>query len=174
MKVFNYLTRKKELFHPLKKESVGLYTCGPTVYNYAHIGNLRTYLFEDVLRRALECEGYRVRHVMNLTDVDDKTIKGARAKGQTLKAFTEFYSREFFKDVKRLGILPAWKYPRATAHVPDMIRLISVLLRKKLAYRAPDGVYFAIAKFKPYGKLSRVEQRKLKTGARVSADEYSK
>lgn len=174
LRLFNYLTRKKEPFRPLKKGSVGLYTCGPTVYNYAHIGNLRTYLFEDILRRTLEWEGYRVRHVMNLTDVDDKTIKGARAKGQTLKAFTEFYAKKFFTDVKRLGILPAWKYPRATKHVPEMVRLISILLRKKLAYRAEDGVYFDISKFKHYGKLSRLKQRKLKAGARVAADQYDK
>lgn len=173
-RIYNYLSRKKEVFRPLRSGSVGLYTCGPTVYNYAHIGNLRTYLFEDVLKRALEREGFAVRHVMNLTDVDDKTIRGARAKEQTLKAFTEHYAREFFKDVKRLGILPAWEYPRATTHVPDMVRLISTLLRRKLAYRTEDGVYFAISKFKPYGKLSRVKYRTLKTGARVSADEYSK
>ena len=172
LRLFNFVSRKKELFRPLKKAnaqrgrpfrgSVGLYTCGPTVYNYAHIGNLRTYVFEDVLRRALERAGYRVRHVMNLTDVDDKTIRGAKTKGQTLKSFTEFYAREFFKDIKRLGILPAWKYPRATAHVRDMVRLISVLLQKKLAYRTEDGVYFDISKFKPYGRLSRVKQKKLK------------
>ena len=107
LKLFNYFTRKKELFRPLKKGSVGLYTCGPTVYNYAHIGNLRTYLFEDVLRRTLEFHGLKVKHVMNLTDVDDKTIRGAKAKGQTLNAFTEFYAKAFFRDIKKLGILPA-------------------------------------------------------------------
>ncbi len=174
LRLYNYLSRKKEVLKPLRAKSVGLYTCGPTVYNYAHIGNLRTYLFEDILRRTLGSEGFRVRHVMNLTDVDDKTIKGARAKGQTLKAFTEFYARHFFKDIKRLGILPAWKYPRATVHIPEMVRLISILLRKKLAYRAAEGIYFSIAKFKPYGKLSQLKKQKLKVGARISTDEYSK
>jgi len=174
VRLYNYLRRRKELLVPLQAGRIGLYTCGPTVYNYAHIGNLRTYLFEDVLRRTLEFHGYRVRHVMNLTDVDDKTIRGAKAKGQALKVFTEFYAREFFRDVKRLGILPAWKYPLATGHIKGMIRLIQALLKKKLAYQAADGVYFDISRFRGYGKLSRVKQRMLKAGARVSADEYSK
>lgn len=174
LRLYNYLTRKKEPFRPLKAGRVGLYTCGPTVYGYVHIGNLRAYAFDDTLRRALEFDGFRVRQVMNLTDVDDKTIRGAKAKRQTLEAFTEFYGREFFKDVKRLGILPAWKYPRATAHIRDMVRLISILLRKKLAYRTADGVYFDISRFRGYGKLSRLNRRQLKAGARVSADEYDK
>src|SRR3989344_1197929 len=121
IKVYNYLTRKKEIFRPLKKGRVGLYTCGPTVYNYAHIGNLRTYIFEDVLRRAFEFDGFTARHVMNLTDVDDKTIRDSRKAGKSLKAFTDFYAREFFKDIKKLNILPAWTYPRATEHVKEMI-----------------------------------------------------
>ena len=174
LKLYNYLTRKKEPLRPLRAGRVGLYTCGPTVYNYAHIGNLRTYIFEDILRRVLEREGYHVRHVMNLTDVDDKTIKGSKAKGQTLKAFTEFYAKEFFKDVKRVGILPAWKYPRATGHIRAMARMISTLLEKRLAYRTDDGVYFDISKFRNYGKLSRVRRRKLKAGARIAADQYEK
>lgn len=174
LKLYNYLTRKKETFRPLQKGRVGLYTCGPTVYNYAHIGNLRTYVFEDVLRRTLEFSGLRVRHVMNVTDVDDKTIRDARRAGKPLKVFTDFYAREFFKDVRRLNILPAWKYPRATAHIREMVALIGTLLKKKLAYRTPDGVYFAIAKFRPYGKLSGLKRRSLKSGVRVSADEYAK
>ncbi len=184
LRLYNYLTRKKEEFRPLKKATargarpnrgrVGLYTCGPTVYNYAHIGNLRTYIFEDILRRSLEFSGLTVKHVMNITDVDDKTIRDSKHAGKTLKAFTEFYSREFFKDIKRLGIVPAWKYPRATTHVKEMVALIQILLRKKIAYQTEDGVYFSIKKFKPYGALSGVKSRTLKVGARVSADEYSK
>lgn len=174
LKLYNYLTRKKEPFRPLKKGVVGLYTCGPTVYYYAHIGNLRTYVFEDVLRRALEFSGLRVRHVMNLTDVDDKTIRDAKKARKTLKAFTELYAQEFFKDIKRLHILPAWKYPRATRHIQEMIALIRKLLAKHLAYLAEDGAYFSISRFKPYGKLSNVKQRKLKSGARVAADLYTK
>ena len=174
LNLYNYLTRKKESFRPLREGRVGLYTCGPTVYNCAHIGNLRTYIFEDILRRALAFRGYTVRQVMNLTDVDDKTIRGAKQAGHTLKEFTEFYAREFFRDVKKLNILPAWKYPRATSHVRDMARLISILLKKKLAYQTRDGVYFDISKFKSYGKLSRVKTRELKIGVRIAADEYSK
>ena len=107
LRLYNYLTRKKEPFRPLKKGHVGLYTCGPTVYHYAHIGNLRTYVFEDVLRRTLEFSGLKVRHVMNLTDVDDKTIRDSKKAGKTLSAFTSFYAKEFFKDVRKLNLLPS-------------------------------------------------------------------
>ena len=107
IRVYNFLTRKKEVFRPLRKDWVGLYTCGPTVYNYAHIGNLRTYIFEDVLRRALEYAEYKVKHVMNITDMDDKTIRDAVAAKKSLKEFTAFYTKEFFKDLKSLNILPA-------------------------------------------------------------------
>jgi len=172
--LYNYLTRKKEPFKPLKRGQVGLYTCGPTVYNFAHIGNLRTYVFEDVLRRTLEYSGYRVRHVMNLTDVDDKTIRDSEEACVSLAAFTEKYTNFFFEDVKQLNILPAWKYPKATAHIKEMTALIAVLLKKGIAYRAEDGVYFDISKFKTYGKLSRVKDRSLKAGTRVAADEYDK
>lgn len=174
MRLYNYLTRKKEPFRPLRAGRVGLYTCGPTVYDYVHIGNLRAYLFDDVLRRALELFGFDVKHVMNLTDVDDKTIRDARKAGKTLAAFTDFFAREFFTDVRRLGILPAWKYPRATRHIRDMVALISLLVKKKLAYQTSDGVYFDISRFRGYGKLSRLDRRAIKSGARVSADEYSK
>lgn len=174
LKLYNYLTRKKELFRPLRDKRVGLYTCGPTVYNYAHIGNLRTYIFEDILRRALEYSGYRAQHIMNITDVDDKTIRDSQNAGKTLRAFTDFYAREFFRDLKKLNILPAWKYPRATLHIQEMIRLIDALLKKRLAYKTEDGVYFDISKFRAYGKLSGLKKQKLLAGARVAADEYSK
>lgn len=174
LRLYNYLTRKKETFRPLRKGRVGLYTCGPTVWNYAHIGNLRAYVFDDILRRAFVFAGYRVRHVMNLTDVDDRIIRESAAAGKTLKAFTEFYAQAFFKDIKKMNLLPAWEYPRATAHIPEMVRLIQVLLKKKLAYVADDGVYFDISAFKGYGKLSRLDRRSIKPGARVSVDSYSK
>ncbi|MDO8560641.1 MAG: cysteine--tRNA ligase [bacterium] len=174
LKLYNYLTRKKEIFQPIRKARVGLYTCGPTVYNYAHIGNLRTFIFEDILRRVLERSGYKVTHIMNLTDVDDKTIRGSIKAGKTLKEFTSFYAREFLKDTKRLNLIPATKYPKATAHIPDMIKLINLLLKKKLAYKTEGGVYFDISKFRPYGKLSRLKKSGLKTGTRVAADEYTK
>ena len=174
LKLYNYLTRKKEEFRPLQRGRVGLYTCGPTVYHFVHIGNLRTYVFEDVLRRALAFHGWRVKHVMNLTDVDDKTIRDAMRAGKSLGEFTEHYARAFFRDVAALNILPAGKYPKATEHIRGMIALIQTLLRKKIAYRAEDGIYFSIRKFKPYGKLSRVKASGLKAGARVATDEYDK
>ena len=174
LKLFNFLTRKKENFKPLKKGSVGLYTCGPTVYNYVHIGNLRTYVFEDVLRRTLGHAGYKVKHVMNITDVDDKTVRDSQRAGKTLQEFTRFYTKEFLQDLSKLNILPAWKYPSATKHIPEMVSLIKTLLRKKIAYVAEDGVYFDISRLKSYGKLSQIKKRQLKSGARVNADEYSK
>ena len=174
LKLYNYLGRKKETFKPLRSKRAGLYTCGPTVYNYAHIGNFRTYIFEDVLRRTLEYSGHKVNHVMNITDVDDKTIRNSKKARKTLKEFTDFYTKEFFKDVKKLNILKAEKYPRATLHIKEMVGLIRTLLKKKLAYRTEDGVYFDISKFKPYGKLSGAKLQKLKSGARVAADEYTK
>ena len=174
VRLYNFLTRKKEVFRPLRKDWVGLYTCGPTVYNYAHIGNLRTYIFEDVLRRTMEYAGYKIKHVMNITDVDDKTIRDSSAAGESLKKFTEFYTKEFFKDLKSLNILPALEYPLATKHIPLMIKLIEKLLEKRLAYKIGGSVYFDVSKFKYYGKLSRLKKRDLKIGARVDTDEYAK
>ncbi|MDP3778572.1 MAG: cysteine--tRNA ligase [bacterium] len=174
IKLYNALSRKKEILKPIRKTWVGLYTCGPTVYNYAHIGNLRTYLFEDILRRTLEYSGYKVKHVMNLTDVDDKIIRDAAKAGETIFDFVKPYERAFFQDLKMLNIELAWKYPKATDHIPEMIALTKKLLAKKIAYQADGSVYFGIRKFKPYGKLSRLNQRTVKAGARVDADEYQK
>lgn len=174
IKFYNVLTRKKEPFRPLQKKWVGLYTCGPTVYNFAHIGNLRTYIFEDVLRRTLEYSGYRVRHVMNITDVEDKIIRGAQAAKKNIFEFVEPYERAFFQDLKKLNIEKAWKYPRATKHIPEMIALIRKLLKRGLAYSADGSIYFDISKFKNYGRLSRVKTRELKSGTRVDLDEYAK
>src|SRR3989344_5187035 len=120
IKLYNFLTRKKEVFKPLKKGRVGLYTFGPTAYNYAHTGNLRTYIFEDVLRRALECAGYKVKHVMNITDVDDKIIRNAKDSGKTIFDFTRPYEKSFYNDLKKLNVEQAWKYPRATEHIKEM------------------------------------------------------
>ena len=174
IRLYNTLTRRKEVFKPLHKGDVGLYTCGPTVYNYAHIGNLRTYIFEDVLRRTLAHAGYRVRHVMNMTDVEDKIIRDAKSAGKTIFEFTKPYEKAFLQDLAKLGIESAWKYPRATAHIPEMIELIKVLLKKGFAYEADGAVYFDISKFKPYGRLSRLKKRTLKAGSRVLTDEYAK
>src|SRR4051794_6176043 len=177
LKLYNTLSRKVEPFEPLQQGKVSLYTCGPTIYNYAHIGNFRTFLFEDLLRRWLEASGYEVFHVMNLTDVDDKTIAGAGAAGEPLRAYTARFITAFFEDRDYLRILPASVYPRATGFVQPMIELVERLLAKGIAYRGDDGsVYFAIAKFPAYGRLSRLDTRELATGAsgRVLADEYAK
>ncbi|MBI1956858.1 MAG: class I tRNA ligase family protein, partial [Candidatus Niyogibacteria bacterium] len=182
MRLYNYISRKTEGFRPLRGKTVGLYTCGPTVYDTAHIGNLRTYVFEDVLRRTLEMAGFRVKHVMNITDVDDKTIARAKERGITQGELTRGYEKAFFADLEKLNIKPAWKYPRATEHVREMIAQIKALMKKGLAYEADGSVYFDISKFKNYGRLSRIEKRQLKAGAsasarrdgRVDVDDYAK
>jgi len=175
LRLFNTLTRQVEAFEPLAPPAVTLYTCGPTVWNYAHIGNFRTFVFEDVLRRYLEYSGYQVTHVMNLTDVDDRTIAAANRAGVTLAAHTAPYVEAFFADRDYLRLEPALHYPRATTHIEHMVALIERLLERGVAYQGDDGsVYFAIDKFPSYGRLSRVETRDLKAGARVSSDEYAK
>ncbi len=175
LRLFNTLTRQVEGFAPLAPPKVTLYTCGPTVWNYAHIGNFRTFVFEDVLRRYLEYAGYQVTHVMNLTDVDDRTIAAANKAGVSLAAHTAPYVEAFFVDRDYLLLKPATHYPRATTHIAEMVALIERLLERGVAYRGDDGsVYFAIDRFPSYGRLSRVERRDLKAGARVSSDEYAK
>ena len=172
---FNTLTRRKEVFKQINSKEVGMYTCGPTVYDYAHIGNFRAFIFEDLLKRWLKYRGFIVRHVMNLTDVDDKTIKGSKTKGIDLGQYTEFYAKAFFEDVATLNIEPADHYPRATEHIPEMEALIQTLLVKCYAYKGEDkSIYFAINKFLDYGKLSKIQLQQLKTGARVKTDEYAK
>lgn len=171
------MTRAVEPFVPIAPGQVSLYTCGPTVYNYAHIGNFRTFLFEDVLRRWLGASGYEVFHVMNLTDVDDKMIKGALAKSVTIAELAVPFIDAFFADCEYLRIEPADAYPRATDFVPQMVALVQSLLDKGVAYRGDDGsVYFSIERFPAYGKLSRLDTRELRANAsgRVSADEYAK
>jgi len=177
LRLYNTLTRSIEPFEPLRPPRVSLYTCGPTIYNYAHIGNFRTFLFEDLLRRWLEVSGYEVFHIMNLTDVDDRTIAAARKRGVSLREHVEPFAKAFFEDRNYLRIRPAHAYPRATEYVGPMIALTAALLDKGVAYRGDDGsIYFAIARFPAYGSLSRLDQRELKAGAseRVSADEYAK
>ena len=177
LRLYNTLSREIEPFQPLHPGRVSLYTCGPTVYNYAHIGNFRTFLFEDLLRRWLEASGYEVFHVMNITDVDDKTIKGAKEAGNPLRDYVRHYIDAFHEDRKYLRIKDASVYPRATDFIPQMVKLVEGLLQKGVAYEGEDGsVYFSIARFPPYGKLSRIDTRELKTGAsdRVSSDEYAK
>lgn len=171
--LYNSLTRKEEPFKPLKKGNVSLYSCGPTVYNYAHIGNLRTYLFNDLLKRSLQYLGFKVKHVMNMTDVDDKTIKASQAQGIPLKTLTRKYEELFLTDLSALNILHPTHITRATDYIPDMIALIETLLTKKYAYKAQDGIYFSIAKSKNYGALAQLEKQKA-TKERIKGDEYDK
>jgi len=172
---FNSLTRKKERFIPLEKGKVKIYTCGPTVYDFSHIGNFRAFIFEDLLRRWLEYRGFKVTQVMNITDVDDKTIKATRRHKISLKEYTEHYAQTFFEDIATLNIEKAEHYPRATEHILEMVALVKKLMEKGYAYRGEDGsIYYAISKFKGYGKLSKIKVEKLKTGARVKVDEYGK
>ncbi|MFQ6108071.1 MAG: cysteine--tRNA ligase [Candidatus Aminicenantales bacterium] len=174
IRFYNTISGKTETFHPIQPREVRLYTCGPTVYDYAHIGNFRAYVFEDLLKRFLLAMGYKVIHVMNITDVDDKTIKGANSQGLTLSEYTQKYIDAFFKDINVLNILKADHYPRATEHIPDMVEWIKVLLRKGYAYRKEGSIYYSISKFPDYGKLSKIRLHELKSGQRIEADEYEK
>ncbi|MBA3237444.1 MAG: cysteine--tRNA ligase [Parachlamydiaceae bacterium] len=177
LKVFNTASRKKEVLRPIQDNLIRMYTCGPTVYNFAHIGNFRTYVFEDILRRTLKLFGMEVEQVMNLTDVDDKTIKGALAQDITLEEYTLPFKKAFFEDIKTLNIEPVEHYPAATSYIPEMIVMIQGLLDKGIAYQGNDGsIYYAIAKFPRYGCLSHLHLDELKPCAsnRLSADEYEK
>jgi cysteinyl-tRNA synthetase len=175
LQFYNTLTRKKEPFKPIEEGKVRLYSCGLTVYDYAHIGNLRAYVFVDLLRRWLEYRGFDVKHVMNVTDVDDKTIRGKQREGVSLKQYTQRYIDAFFEDLARLNIKKAKIIPKATEHIEDMVRLVEVLVEKGYGYRGEDGsIYYDISKFKDYGKLSKMKIKELKAGARVKVDEYGK
>ncbi len=177
LKLYDTLRQTTEIIKPSDGDVLKVYTCGPTVYNYAHIGNFRTYIFEDLLIRTLKYFNVKTRHVMNITDVDDKTIQGAIQNNQTLQEFTKTYTEAFLSDCQMLGILAADKYTKATDHIPQMIAMIETLLSEGLAYKAPDGnVFYSIAKFPSYGKLSHLCLSELKSGAseRTSGDEYDK
>ena len=157
LKFYNSLTNKKEIFKPLIKNKVKLYTCGPTVYDKAHIGNFRTFLFEDLLKRTLLAFGYEVSHIMNITDVDDKTIKRANDSGKKLSEITEHYAKLFFEDSLSLKILPADHYPLATKHINSMIEMIKLLIDKDFAYVSEDGsVFFKISNYGNYGNLIKI------------------
>lgn len=170
LKLFNTMSRQKEEFEPLG-DVVGIYTCGPSVYQYAHIGNFRTFIFEDVLVRYMRFKGHKVKRVMNLTDVEDKAIATASKDGKTLRELTGYYSKIFFEDMGKLNLFPADVFPRATEHVPEIIEIIKKMIANGYAYRGKDGtVYYEVSKFKDWGHLSH---RKLKPGKRkIKRDEW--
>lgn len=174
-RLYNTLSRSVEPFAPADGDTVRIYSCGPTVYDPAHVGNFRTFLFNDLLRRALQLEGWTVVQVQNLTDVDDKIIKRAQATGKSIVEVTEPITAIFHTDRRYLRIQDAEEYPKATTHIPEMIALVETLLEKGVAYKAEDGsIYFAIDRFPGYGKLSRLDTREVKQGARVAQDDYTK
>ncbi len=173
--LYNTLGRRLTRFKPLSGKKVRMYTCGPTVYNYAHIGNFRTFVFEDVLRRHLRHKGYSVTQVKNITDVEDRIIEGIKRTGKSLKELTDFYTAAFMEDLEVLNIERAEKYPRATEFIDEMVAAIESLMRKGYAYRGDDGsVYFSIDKFPRYGLLSGIRQAEVKSGTRVAVDHYEK
>lgn len=174
LRLYNTLTRRLEEFVPIEPDHVRLYTCGPTVYDYAHIGNLRTFLFEDVLRRTLELAGLRVTQVMNLTDVDDKTIRESSAAGLALRDYTGRFIESFFEDLDTLRVERAEHYPRATDYIPQMVELVERLEAAGHAYRSDGSVYYSISTFPAYGKLSGIRPEANLVGARVDNEEYEK
>ena len=174
LKLHNTLTGTKDLFEPLTPNHVGIYSCGPTVWNFAHVGNLRAFLFYDLLRRHLQVDGYRLTHVMNITDIDDRILDQATHAGMTITEYVKPYLAAFFEDMVALRAQAAEHYPRATEHIGDMVAMISTLLEADHAYVADGDVYFRIASFPAYGALSRLDRQGLRAGTRVAADKYDK
>jgi len=174
LRLYNTLSAQVEEFKPLVANHVGLYTCGPTVYDYAHIGNYRTFVFQDILRRQLKYRGYEVRHVMNLTDVDDKIVRNARAAGLGLREYTEQYIEAFNVDRKLLNLETPEVMVRATDHIDDMVKLVETLQEKGFAYTSEGSIYYPVEKFPDYGKLSKIDFSGNRAGARVDNDEYDK
>jgi cysteinyl-tRNA synthetase len=176
LKIHNSLSKEIEEFKPIESGKVKMYSCGPTVYDYPHIGNFRAFLFSDLLKRTLQYLNYEVNHVMNITDVDDKTIFASQKEGKSLSEFTEFYTNEFNKELESLNILPTTNQVKATEHVDEMVTMIETLLEKGIAYKSEDGsTYFDISKFEDYGKLSGVDTSNLESQiSRVKHDEYEK
>jgi cysteinyl-tRNA synthetase len=174
LRLHNTLTGTKDLFEPLEAGHVGMYTCGPTVWNFAHIGNLRAFLFYDLLRRHLQVDGYRLNHVMNVTDIDDRILDQAMHAGTTIGDYVQPYLTAFFEDMAAMRLQTAEHYPRATGHIGDMVAMISALLENGHAYVAEGDVYFRIASFPRYGALSRLDRTGLRAGTRVAADKYDK
>ncbi|MFQ3621678.1 MAG: cysteine--tRNA ligase, partial [Spirochaetales bacterium] len=180
IELFNTLGRRVMPFIPLEEGKVGMYTCGPTVYNYAHIGNLRTYIFEDVLRRVLEYAGFIVKHVMNITDVghltddgdegEDKIVKSSRETGRSVWDIAQMYTDAFFRDTDRLNIKRPTISCKATDHIPEMIQLVQKLVERGYTYNAGGNIYFSIDTFPDYGKLAQLDLSDLKAGARIEVD----
>jgi len=174
LRLHNTFGGTKDVFEPLEPGLVRMYTCGPTVWNFAHVGNLRAFLFYDLIRRHLRVAGFRVTHVMNLTDIDDRILDQAMHAGTTIEDYIEPYARAFFDDMATLRAQPAEHYPRATEHIPEMVDMISTLIKNENAYIADGDVYFRIASFPAYGALSHLDRAGLKAGARVATDKYEK
>ncbi len=173
---YNSLTHKEEEFQPIEPGKVRIYSCGPTVYNYAHIGNFRSFLFADTVRRYLKYKGYQVTHVMNITDVDDKTIRDSQKEGKSLRDFTEFYTKAFFEDIETLNIEKVEYYPKATEHIEQMVALIKRLIANGHTYEADGSIYFRIATLPHYGRMAQLDAVQLQGGAsgRLDVDEYDK
>ena len=174
LRLYNTLTQELEEFRPAHDNTVRMYTCGPTVYNYAHIGNLRTFTFQDILRRWLRYRGFELNHVMNITDVEDKIIAGAAREGKTLKDYTEVYIEAFFDDAKALRLQTPERIAKATDHIDEMVRAIEILTAIGCTYVSEGSTYFRIASFPDYGKLSHNDFSGIRSGARVDVDEYEK
>ena len=178
LKLYNTLTRKKEIFKPTKKDEVGIYTCGPTVYGYQHIGNLRSYVFPDILKRILKLDDYKVKHIINVTDVghltsdadegEDKMEKAVKREGKTAKEISEYYFKIFRNDLKKMNISEPNFWPKATEHIKEQIELIKKLEKKGFTYKTSDGIYFDTSKLKNYGKLARLNIKGLEAGKRIS------
>lgn len=174
LRFYNTMSRKKEVFEAIRPDRVTFYSCGPTAYEYAHIGHCRRFIFSDLINRLLTSKGYNVQYYMNFTDLDDNTILGAEKAGQLLKDFTDHYIRCFIEDISLLGVMPATRYPRASAHVDAMIDITKKLIRKGYAYEKHGSVYFNISKFPGYGRLSKVDLTKIQVGKTVDLDDYEK
>ena len=181
LKLYNTLTRKKEIFKPIKKNQADIYTCGPTVYWYQHIGNLRTYIFSDILKRVLLYNDYKVKHIINVTDVghltsdadtgEDKIEKAAKKEGKKAQEIADYYLKIFKDDFKKLNIISPDLWTKATDHIKEQIDLIKKLEKKGFTYKTSDGIYFDTSKFSDYGKLAKLNVKGLKAGKRISLGE---
>ncbi len=172
--LYDTARRRKVPFEPIDPSQVRIYSCGPTIYDYAHIGNFRSFVFADVLKRYLKYRGFEVLHVMNLTDVDDRISERVQQEGISLREFTDRFAEGFFADLETLNVAPAEHYPRATDHIAEMLDLIQTLLDKGMAYRRDGSVYYSISKFPGYGQFARIDTAGMQHGARVDSDDYDK